>query len=474
MTTSTPRRRGAYARLWLGGPYGDIVATLGAAARERSGVLVLTGDVGTGKTLVTQALIERLRAANMLVGELPFPHLDPLEFLRSVATAYGLESTFETREAFQPDFENFLRGAAADRKKVLFAIDEAQELTPELFQEIERLLPPADDTAPVDRAPFSVLLVGQLKLEAILQEPSHAAVAAQIRAHCRLRSLTDEEVAKYLAYRGPEPSPAGMRKVLRESKGVPRLIDHVAKHLMVVPAKPLPAVAPRVVSADGVKRSSRRRRSHGRLQLSRHVVTALVGGAVIVALVFGVAGYRVLQARHTAPDTETRGGTVEQAATPNPVSSPDTMRDTGRPRGIVEQAATPSRASSPNTIDEAMTPIDDTRTPIDDETLGELEPPTAIILTKPTARPPEGPYAGSGNAERPPARQPVSVSPPPAAAPVPGRQERPAPRNSAVAPAPQQPQTPGPKPTSKPSSGVTDSNPGAVIDWLLNGRVKPR
>ncbi len=576
MTTSTPQRRGAYARLWLGGPYGDILGTLGTAAGEHSGVLVLTGDIGTGKTLLTQALIERLRARDMLVGELPFPHLDPLEFLRAVAMAYQLDSAFETREAFQLEFENFLRRAAADRKKVLFVIDEAQELTPELFEELERLLPPDGGTAPDDRAPFSVLLVGQLELEPILQDPSHAALAGQIRARCRLRPLTDDEVAKYLAYRGPAPSPAGLRKVLREAKGVPRLIDHVAKQLMVAPARPRPAAAPVLISAKDAKRSSRRRRarSHGRLQLSRRVVTASVGGAVIVALVLGVTGYRVIQARHASPDTETRGGVVEQAATPGGASSPETMADTPQtPGGIVEQvatptrplehAATPSRPSSPDTMrdtatrgrigEQAATPsrlffpntIDDTQTPIDDETLSDLDPQMAVTATRPVLRAPETRRPGSGEAGRPPAwpssgvteprprptptlktpqpgggdrerrteeRRPMSMSPPAAAAAVPDRGERLAPRDpsggstppSAVTPAPKQPQTPGPasrptainatpsreerpqpraegerapiraNPTPKPSAGATDSNPDAAIDWLLNERAKPR
>jgi AAA domain-containing protein len=499
--------------------------------------------------------------------------------------AYRLDSAFETREAFQVEFEDFLRRAAADRKKVVFVIDEAQELTPELFEELERLLPAAGGAAPDDRAPFSVLLVGQLELEPILQDPSHAALAGQIRARCRLRPLTDEEVAKYLAYRGPEPSPAGLRKVLREAKGVPRLIDHVAKQLMVAPARPRPALPPVLISSKDATRSSRRRRarSHGRLQLSRRVITASVGGAVIVALLLGVTGYRVIQARHAAPDTETRDGGVEQAATPGGASPPETVADTQPPSGTVEQAATPSRpleqAATPGRpLEQAATPgrpsapdaaretatrgrigeqaatpgrlffpntLDDTQTPIDDETLSDLDPPMAATATRPVLRAPETRRPGSGEAGRPPAglspgvteprlrstptlkapqpggadrerrteeRRPMSMSPPAAAAAVPDRGERLAPRDpsvgstppSAVTPSPKQPQTPGPaprptatkatpgleerpqlrteserapsgtKPTPKPSAGATDSNPDAAIDWLLKERAKPR
>ena len=455
VTTLTPQRA-AQARVWLGGPYGDVLATLGAAIREREGVLVLTGDVGTGKSLLTQAVLQKLRDREILVGELPYPHLDPLGFLRTVAMAYGLPSAFETREAFQLEFEEFLRRTAADRKKVLFVIDEAQQLPSSLFPEIERLLRPESGPDGDGRAPFSVLLVGQPQLESVLDEPRHGALARRITARCRLQPLTEQEVAKYLAHRlrvgagGAALSTAVIREIHRQGEGVPRLIDQVAEKMLVAPpAMPLPAAGPVIASSNGTKRSERRGRTHGRQQHGRlHraaqvFFVALAGGGVILTLAVGVTRYRHAQ---TPTDVQTRTD-LQSPAVSNVATTPETPQPgvDGTERRSEEQSPSPALPS-------AAIGIAPTR----------AEPPA----------PPPSPRASERRPEVAPAlkkpQTPSLASRPPAAVVTPSGEERRPPR-----PREEPAQIPvSPTPTA--STGATDPDPGAIIDWLLKERARPQ
>jgi type II secretory pathway predicted ATPase ExeA len=236
---------------WLGGPYGEAFAALSAG----TGLLVLTGEIGTGKTTVANALAQSFLDEGGLVGTLFYPSLEPLDFLRAVAHAYRLPTELTTRDAFHAELRELVRRAATEGRRVVFVVDEAQSLGGELLDEIERLMASVSDEArPSPAAPhepgvaglgsFSVLLVGQESLESTLADPAHTRLAQRIGARYRLRPMNEDEVAAYVDHRltatgvdGVRFTRAAIAEIHRASEGLPRLVDSIAERAAVRPVQ---------------------------------------------------------------------------------------------------------------------------------------------------------------------------------------------------------------------------------------------
>lgn len=127
-------------------------------------LVLLTGQAGTGKTTLTNALIDRLGEA-AVVARLSYPTLEPSEFYQYLATAFTVQGALPTRASFLAQFSDFLSAAARNGRHVLLIIDDAQSLTRALLEEIRHLAHLAREAG----LPLSILLVGQEELMALLQ-----------------------------------------------------------------------------------------------------------------------------------------------------------------------------------------------------------------------------------------------------------------------------------------------------------------
>jgi type II secretory pathway predicted ATPase ExeA len=222
---------------WLGEPYQGALAALRAAVRTSPGLLLLTGEAGTGKTILTKTLVQRLRNDGALVGTRPLSPSEPGALPEAVAVAYGLPGD----EAFRAGFEEFLSRTAADRKSAVFIIDDADRLTPDTIRTIEDLLETAASGSP--RRLFSILLVGGPGLEAMLGSARHKRLGSRITTRCQLRRLTDEEVAAFLVHRlavagvhGSPFKPATVRDIHRASGGLASRIGPLAQQALAPPS----------------------------------------------------------------------------------------------------------------------------------------------------------------------------------------------------------------------------------------------
>jgi general secretion pathway protein A len=218
--------------LWLGEPYKEAFATLHAAVLDNRGVLLLTGDVGSGKTILINALVERLLAERTIVARLPYPNLEPADFFSVVANACDVPRGFAGRAAFLMSFRRFVRDAEATGRRVLLVIDEAQSLTPSLFAEIERLADAGTYAGSPPKHLANILLAGQDHLCSVLLRSEHARLAQAINVRCDLRPLTEAEVGEYIAHRvkvagteRPLFTAGAVRKIWALSGGSPGLIN---------------------------------------------------------------------------------------------------------------------------------------------------------------------------------------------------------------------------------------------------------
>ncbi|HXH84215.1 MAG TPA: ATP-binding protein, partial [Candidatus Tectomicrobia bacterium] len=119
--------------LWLVGQYEDALQTLSAAVLGRQGLLLLVGEPGTGKTVLTHALAARFRDGAVRIGRLLYPVLEGLELLRAVADALGTPALFEDEDGFREGLARTVVEARAQGQRLLLVIDEAQSITPDLL-----------------------------------------------------------------------------------------------------------------------------------------------------------------------------------------------------------------------------------------------------------------------------------------------------------------------------------------------------
>ena len=212
--------------LWPGKTYQDAVATLKEGVLQNAGLLLLTGDPGTGKTLVTNALLDSLRD-RAVAAKITYPTLPPADFYRSIGTAYAIEGEHGARASFLQAFSSFLDAAVAKDQRVLLIIDDAQSLTPELFEELPHLV----DPEPAGKPRANILLVGPNDFKTLL-ERDHPHVAERIRILCSLSPLSERETEEYVRHRlllsGSEAdlfSPAAIHAVFCSAAGTPGLIN---------------------------------------------------------------------------------------------------------------------------------------------------------------------------------------------------------------------------------------------------------
>ena len=221
--------------LWLGQTHKEALAMLEYGIRDDCGFLLLSGDVGTGKTTLINGLLESLDERT-LVAIIPDPGLEKLDFYNFLTRAFDIKKTFKSKGDFLVHFIHFLHKANAEGKKVLIIIDEAQRLSHEIMEEIRQL----SNIEKKDTKLLNVFLVGQHEIIESLNETRNRALLQRITMKYLIGPLNNEDVGDYIAFRlkvaGTEKkifSGAAIRQIISFSKGYPRLINILCDHALL-------------------------------------------------------------------------------------------------------------------------------------------------------------------------------------------------------------------------------------------------
>lgn len=221
--------------LWLGEQHQEALATLKYAILENKGVLALTGDVGTGKTTLINALIQSL-GEDTLAATIYDPSLGVLEFFNVVASAFNMGKTFEGKGQFIIHFREFLRKARERKQKVLLIIDEAQAMEAELLEEIRLLSNLEQEHIRL----LNIFFVGQNEFVDILQEYRNRALRQRITIRYHIEQLTLDETEAYIRHRfrvsgteAPIFSSGAVDEIFAFSGGYPRLINIICDHALL-------------------------------------------------------------------------------------------------------------------------------------------------------------------------------------------------------------------------------------------------
>lgn len=221
--------------LWFGEKQKEAMATLKYGIQENKSFILLTGDIGVGKTTIVKALLQGLDK-NVLAVVIHDPVMDSLDFFNYVARSFGLSGDFTTKGTFLDAFGDFLLKAHYQGKRVLLIIDECQLLNPSLLDEI-RLFSNFEKKG---STLINILFVGQLEFNDILLHPESRAIRQRIAVNYNIPPLSAKETEKYIEYRlgvaGTDRKifkASAIREIFHFSKGYPRLINIIADRALL-------------------------------------------------------------------------------------------------------------------------------------------------------------------------------------------------------------------------------------------------
>jgi general secretion pathway protein A len=215
----------------------EALASLVYGVQSRKGFIVLTGEVGTGKTTMLECLRDHLDKSQTPFAFLFNSRLTPDQFFEMMAYDFDLRCTRSSKTEVLFALNNMLIDRSNHNQTTVLIVDEAQNLDWEVLEEI-RLLGNLETRR---GKMLQIILSGQPELDRKLEEPEYRQLKQRIALRCHLRPFTAPETFQYIASRLAR---AGMREqtvfpplvlaeIQRRTQGIPRIINSVCDNLML-------------------------------------------------------------------------------------------------------------------------------------------------------------------------------------------------------------------------------------------------
>ena len=204
---------------------------------QNEGFIVVTGEIGAGKTTIVRGLLEVLDRGKVIAAQLVSTQLDADDMLRMVAAAFGVHSKSGAKADLLLSLEAFLVDIARQGKRCLLIVDEAQNLTPRAVEELRML----SNFQFESHALLQSFLVGQPEFRAILLSPQMEQLRQRVIAACHIGPLSASETQEYIQHRikcagstgDPQFESAAYAAIHRASAGIPRRINGICDRLLL-------------------------------------------------------------------------------------------------------------------------------------------------------------------------------------------------------------------------------------------------
>jgi len=242
--------------LFASASHASVLAQVTYALERREPLVVVTGEIGTGKTLLCRTVLQRLERKTFL-SIINDPLLERDELLKQLLQDFGVmpkgrpAAITASRHDLAEALHAFLQSLVPIQAHAVVIVDEAQHLSPDVLEQIRLLSNTSDDHGTL----LQIILVGQTDLEALLARPELRQMQQRISRRLRLEPLTSSEVREYIEHRiararaghpsqthgaaelsraladwnGPEPNvefaPDAVEAILQFSGGLPRVIN---------------------------------------------------------------------------------------------------------------------------------------------------------------------------------------------------------------------------------------------------------
>lgn len=207
---------------------------------DRGGTGAIFGTPGSGKSTLLRHFLDSLGKTTHAVCYVDHSTCATLDLYRLIARGFQIEPGYRKADVFREIKERILKLSRTQKLRVVLVIDDAH-LLPRPFLDELRLLTSFDQDS---RDDLTLIIAGHPQLESNLRLAVNEALAQRIVVRVRLRSLHPEEVEEYLTFRlslaGRTAKlflPEAVEAVARASRGVPRLIDRVAEHCLLIAFK---------------------------------------------------------------------------------------------------------------------------------------------------------------------------------------------------------------------------------------------
>lgn len=306
--------------LYLSPRHAEAFAHLQFGHRERGGFVVVTGEVGTGKTTLARYFLGQLGAAPeaTTTAMVLYPAVTAAELLRSILDDFHVTARSESLKDCVDALHRFLLREREAGRHVLLLIDEAQDLSPEVLEQVRLISNLETDTEKL----LTIVLMGQSEFAEMLSRRELRQLAQRVTARYHLTPLDKVEVEDYVRHRLQVAGGAGkvgfsrdaLKALHRETGGVPRLLNLVCDRALLGGY----VAGVRTIEADLIARA--RREVEGERPARRSPWTAPLAAAAVILVVAAAAGSWIARGN---PATETRRGeSAVTAAVEAPATTP--------------------------------------------------------------------------------------------------------------------------------------------------------
>jgi general secretion pathway protein A len=233
--------------------HNEALAALYYGVRRRKGFVVMTGEVGTGKTLLVRCLLQLLNHSNVSYAYVFNSLLAPLDFLQYIALDFGIPNPGKTKSELLLQISNFLIARHQKNLTTVLIVDEAHHLSAEVLEEVRLLT----NLETAQGKLLQILLVGQPELDEKLDSVQLRQLKQRIVLRSHLEPLEHEETRGYIQRRlelAGAPQGAALfptetvARVYRHSRGIPRLINTISENALInAYARQSPTITPDII-----------------------------------------------------------------------------------------------------------------------------------------------------------------------------------------------------------------------------------
>jgi len=218
--------------------HSQAMAHLTYGLNRGEGFIIITGDVGAGKTTLVKRLIATIDPNRIIAAHVVTTLLSGHDLLHMVAAAFGLQNLPQDKSGLLLSLQNFFNETYRQGRRALLIVDEAQNLSETALEELRMLSNFQIDNA----APFQSFLIGQPQFRRVIANKNLEQLRQRVIASYNLGPLSNSECGQYLMHRlgqvgwtgDPKFEPSAIGALYHHSGGIPRRINTLGSRLMIL------------------------------------------------------------------------------------------------------------------------------------------------------------------------------------------------------------------------------------------------